>query len=79
MVVWAACSVAGIPLDYYIYNHFCENPGNQCYVLGGDLCKQCGPPDTSTCGTKGVKDVIDKLKGQTIALNWSNLPVFDNV
>jgi hypothetical protein len=81
MVVWAACSVAGIPLDYYIYNHFCENPGNQCYVLGDALCTQCGPPDTNTCGTAGITDVIDKLKGQTITLNWTNQSksVFDNL
>ncbi|MCP4297950.1 MAG: hypothetical protein GY786_20370, partial [Proteobacteria bacterium] len=59
MILWAACSVAGIPLDYYIYNHFCENPGNQCYVLQKDLCEKClsdcgsCPPNPSTCGTKG--------------------------
>jgi len=42
---------ADLPLDYYIYSAFTENPGNQCFVHGGDQCKaclkQCGTPPSS--------------------------------
>jgi len=36
-----------LPLDYYMYSAFTENPGNQCYVHSGDSCKRC----VSACGT----------------------------
>lgn len=30
-----------LPLDYYIYSAFTENPGNQCFVYSGDTCRKC--------------------------------------
>jgi len=30
-----------LPLDYYIYSDFTENPGNQCFVLAKDACAEC--------------------------------------
>jgi len=36
-----------LPLDYYIYSAFTENPGNQCYVHAGKDCKSC----LQHCGT----------------------------
>jgi len=30
-----------LPLDYYIYSDFTENPGNQCFVLAKDACAKC--------------------------------------
>jgi len=32
---------APISVDYYVYSAFTENPGNQCYVNGGDRCRAC--------------------------------------
>lgn len=32
---------APLPLDYYLYSSFTENPGNQCYVLRGGDCRAC--------------------------------------
>mmetsp|Transcript_93293 Transcript_93293/g.300369 ORF Transcript_93293/g.300369 Transcript_93293/m.300369 type:complete len:513 (-) Transcript_93293:75-1613(-) len=36
-----------LPLDYYMYSAFTENPGNQCYNHAGDSCKAC----LANCGT----------------------------
>mmetsp|Transcript_41938 Transcript_41938/g.97676 ORF Transcript_41938/g.97676 Transcript_41938/m.97676 type:complete len:597 (-) Transcript_41938:19-1809(-) len=30
-----------LPLDYYLYADFTENPGNMCYILPGDACQNC--------------------------------------
>ena len=30
-----------VPLDYYLYSAFTENPGNQCLVLGRAACREC--------------------------------------
>lgn len=30
-----------LPLDYYIYSSFTENPSNQCLVHGGSTCASC--------------------------------------
>jgi len=30
-----------LPLDYYIYSDFTENPGNQCFVLASEACAEC--------------------------------------
>jgi len=31
----------GLPLDYYIYSNFAENPGNQCLVHAEEACEKC--------------------------------------
>ncbi|CAE6972498.1 unnamed protein product [Symbiodinium natans] len=30
-----------LPLDYYLYADFTENPGNMCYILPGEACEKC--------------------------------------
>jgi len=30
-----------LPLDYYLYSDFTENPGNQCFVLPSEQCAEC--------------------------------------
>jgi len=37
----STASAASLPLQYYIYADFTENPGNQCFVHGTDACKTC--------------------------------------
>jgi len=49
LAVWIAHAIAastwssasGLPLQYYIYADFTENPGNQCFVHSEDGCKRC--------------------------------------
>eukprot|EP00913_Durusdinium_trenchii_P007291 g6853.t1 len=42
LTVWLATSLLeNVQLDYYVYDHFCENAGHQCFVLSGDLCRTC--------------------------------------
>lgn len=59
--------------DYYMYEAFCENGGNQCFVLGKDGCSSCmgmkraepaGELDPSNCGTRSYKDIIDGFAGK---------------
>merc|ERR1712050_743780 len=41
LTTWLATSLlesGSIKLDYYVYDHFCENPGNQCFLLGSYGC-----------------------------------------
>ena len=63
LVLLAASSLTNIPIDYYIYDRFCENPGNQCYVLDFSNCSNCLSAysdinlDEKYCGTKGVYDI----------------------
>jgi hypothetical protein len=33
--------VASLPLEYYIYADFTENPGNQCFVHSQENCRRC--------------------------------------
>ena len=54
-----------LDLDYYIYDHFCENPGNQCFLLGGSACGACiasGATSTTIhsarCGQKSLGDMV---------------------
>jgi len=30
-----------LPLNYYLYADFTENPGNMCYLLPGEACEKC--------------------------------------
>mmetsp|Transcript_82899 Transcript_82899/g.173572 ORF Transcript_82899/g.173572 Transcript_82899/m.173572 type:complete len:638 (+) Transcript_82899:50-1963(+) len=48
LMTWIAQAVAakswgarGLPVEYYLYSDFTENPGNQCLVLAGDACRAC--------------------------------------
>jgi len=70
--VWLATSLVGnVSLDYYSYSHFVENPGNQCFVRGGDACRKClqeGQMDwmifPDRCGSLSAQDMITKFRGQ---------------
>lgn len=37
----AAKSWGALPMDYYIYSSFTENPGNQCFVHSSESCRAC--------------------------------------
>jgi len=76
LAAWLATSVLGdgkVKLDYYIYSKFCENPGNQCYVLGKPECQAClvdssgnqYPLPTSRCPKHSVLDMLFKFGGGT--------------
>lgn len=72
LTVWLATSLLNGPtmLDYYVYNRFCENPGNQCFVLAGKDCETCilGSHETSLwksqCGHNDVHSMIAKFAGK---------------
>jgi len=74
LTTWLATSLLGrndVTLDYYVYSNFCENPGNQCYVLGGSGCRACianasGNPymvPQERCGVQGVQDMVWRFQG----------------
>jgi hypothetical protein len=72
LVVWLATATEAIGLDYYVYDHFCENPGNQCFVLAGEKCQQCiqsgdmaATLDAKRCGTKSLTDIIAAFAGKS--------------
>jgi len=72
LAVWLATSLlGGTRLDYYVYSHFCENPGNQCFVLGADGCKDCiqragnTGVDPAYCGSASVQDVVARFRGRS--------------
>merc|ERR1719507_807651 len=68
-------------LDYYVYSKFCENPGNQCYVLGQAGCHHClrnssGNPymvPEARCGMQGVQDMVWRYKGAVAAELYDQL------
>jgi len=71
LAVWLATSLINGPsLDYYVYSHFCENPGNQCFVLGKMGCEECIKGSmvemvrAKSCGTKSIWDVIGYFQGR---------------
>jgi len=79
LAVWAACSAQNITLDYYVYNVFCENYGNQCYLLGED-CSGClsnigvglgnesgKTLSSSACGAASLAQVIAKFSGKSLS------------
>mmetsp|Transcript_45506 Transcript_45506/g.114608 ORF Transcript_45506/g.114608 Transcript_45506/m.114608 type:complete len:636 (+) Transcript_45506:74-1981(+) len=48
LTVWIAQAIAarswgnkGLPVQYYMYADFTENPGNQCFVHSQESCKAC--------------------------------------
>jgi len=59
LAMWLGQAIAAptwgqpLPLDYYIYSDFTENPGNQCFVLEAQECAACmqrcdNPPPPSS-------------------------------
>jgi hypothetical protein len=73
LAIWLASSLLEGPgLEYYVYDHFCENPGNQCFLLGLDGCKECvkrGGTDVygvsaANCGYASVHDVVARFRGR---------------
>merc|ERR1712232_1050297 len=79
LTVWIATSLLDGPsLDYYIYDRFCENPGNQCFVLGIGRCPECVQAggmkvDPGRCGKQNVWGMVDWLKGQSVDRLYSAL------
>jgi len=75
LTVWLATSLlGGASLDYYLYDHFCENPANQCFLLGEAGCGDCistsavdgAPIDAGRCGSQSLWGVIDHFKGMPV-------------
>jgi hypothetical protein len=74
LTVWLATNLLkGASLDYYLYDHFCENPANQCFLLGEAGCGGCistsavdgSPIDAGRCGSQSLWGVVDHFKGMT--------------
>lgn len=74
MTVWLATSLLkDVQLDYYIYDHFCESPGHQCFLLASAQCAQCIASSgmsavvlADRCGQTGAKDIVKMLKGSQV-------------
>jgi len=73
LTVWLATNLLSGPtaLDYYVYDHFCENPSNQCFVLGERGCSECvakGQPgsgvDASRCGRGSLLNIVSRFAGK---------------
>lgn len=71
LAVWLASSlISGLSLDYYVYDLFCENGGNQCFVLGQSGCAAClasakrSSLQASRCGRNGLQEVINRFRGR---------------
>merc|ERR1712232_472019 len=96
LTLWIATSLLDSEpqLDYYVYDQFCENPGNQCFVLAKDQCLDCLSTtsnkglNTANCGTAGLHDMINQYKGRKVRDLFNPLqnlpapsagPVFDNI
>merc|ERR1712039_153279 len=67
-------------LDYYMYDHFCENPGNQCFVFGAQGCAKCIADSqantgikASRCGMKTVHDMVTMFEGKPAQVLYSAL------
>lgn len=84
LTTWLATSLLGqndVTMDYYVYSNFCENPGNQCFVLGGEMCKSClsrsgGNPyfvSKERCGEMGVQDIISRFQGMNVKTLYAQL------
>jgi len=60
-------------LDYYVYDHFCENPANQCFLLAAESCAACvarsrvdgAPIMASRCGVRGLREVVAHFRGRS--------------
>jgi len=74
LAVWLATTILGnTNLDYHVYNRFCENPRNQCFVLGRHGCAACITDEVEKaeslasaehCGRQSLYDMVSKFKGQ---------------
>jgi len=71
LTVWLATTLLqGPDLDYYVYDHFCENPGNQCFVLGSTGCQSCIAQSRATnvqgyrCGKADLDTMIWRFSGK---------------
>jgi len=78
LTVWLATSILGgrPALDYFIYDHFCENPANQCFLLGSEGCAACvvtgqvgylGMVDPNRCGKQSVHKIVELFTGRPVA------------
>jgi len=64
--------LGGPGLEYYVYDHFCENPGNQCFLHGLDGCAECiergGTAaygvSAASCGGASVHDLVARFRGR---------------
>lgn len=75
LVTWLATSlVGGVSLDYYIYDRFCENPGNQCFLFGGPgVCRTCIARGGSgahlfpwQCGERSIDDMVARFSSKPV-------------
>merc|ERR1719203_2312878 len=86
LAVWLATSLLGAngpSLDYYIYDRFCENAGNQCFVLETERCRDCidnlkhhhagGSLDPGHCGHRDIWGVAHQYQGHTAAKLYADL------
>jgi len=73
LVVWLATALLGpsLTLDYFIYDHFCENPGNQCFLLDQPSCGPCmaragaaQPLNPQACGQQDVWGMVHAFAGR---------------
>jgi len=72
LAVWLATTLlGGAALDYYVYDHFCENPANQCFLLGAAACSACiaksGTHNINArrCGNTDLEGVVERFRGKT--------------
>lgn len=79
LAVWLATALLGPDgptLDYYVYSRFCENPGNQCFVLDHGSCIPCikalglpqqvQPLDEDDCGKQDIWGMVDAFQWQPV-------------
>jgi len=82
LATWLATALISggkVGLDYYIYDKFCENGGNQCFVLGSSAgCAGCiaqggNLVNPGRCGTENIWGVIGRLKGKPASVLYNAL------
>lgn len=79
----ATSVLQNVTLDYYMYERFCENSGNQCFVLNKKGCADCiamamqSPSyasdglDASHCGAHGYEDMVKLFEGKSVGEMYS--------
>jgi len=78
LLLWLATSLLGADgpvLDYYVYSRFCENPGNQCFLLDTGSCQACvkdpglpwQPLREDLCGQQDIWGAMQAFQGQPAA------------
>lgn len=79
LTIWLATSLLSNPpkLNYFIYDQFCENPGNQCFVLGNKGCAECaglaGKVPAERCGQQDIFNVVNQWQGQSAQALYQSL------